>query len=172
MVLMNDWSARDIQKWEYVPLGKFSYFLSISGPLSIDNHYLGPFLGKNFGTTISPWVVTMDALEQFTVPNMELRNPILDYLKHDDEYNFDIKLQGNDCINATNATLVDNARKTVIKSQNLILIICNTNKLPSRVKIWKIISMSPILISRYVAKAALLKTKTDFYWYRMSSESA
>jgi len=73
MVLMNDWSARDIQKWEYVPLG--------------------PFLGKNFGTTISPWVVTMDALEQFTVPNMEMRNPILDYLKHDDEYNFDIKLQ-------------------------------------------------------------------------------
>jgi len=40
----------------------------------------------------------MDALEQFTVPNMELRNPILDYLKHDDEYNFDIKLQGIDCI--------------------------------------------------------------------------
>nr|CAH0105034.1 unnamed protein product [Daphnia galeata] len=45
MVLMNDWSARDIQKWEYVPLG--------------------PFLAKNFGTTISPWVVTMEALEPF-----------------------------------------------------------------------------------------------------------
>ena len=44
----------------------------------------------------------MDALEQFTVPNMELRNPILDYLKHDDEYNFDIKLQGIDCITACN----------------------------------------------------------------------
>ena len=44
----------------------------------------------------------MDALEQFTVPNMELRNPILDYLKHDDEYNFDIKLQGIDCIAACN----------------------------------------------------------------------
>merc|ERR1712176_1586613 len=72
MVLMNDWSARDIQKWEYVPLG--------------------PFMGKNFGTTISPWIVTMDALEQFTVPNMEMKNPILDYLKHDDDYNFDIKL--------------------------------------------------------------------------------
>jgi fumarylacetoacetase len=43
LVLMNDWSARDIQKWEYVPLG--------------------PFNGKNFGTTISPWIVTMDALE-------------------------------------------------------------------------------------------------------------
>ena len=53
---------------------------------------LGPFLGKNFGTTIAPWVVTMDALEQFIVPNMELRNPILDYLKHEDNYNFDIAL--------------------------------------------------------------------------------
>ncbi|XP_011793764.1 PREDICTED: fumarylacetoacetase isoform X1 [Colobus angolensis palliatus] len=49
MVLMNDWSARDIQKWEYVPLG--------------------PFLGKSFGTTISPWVVPMDALMPFAVPN-------------------------------------------------------------------------------------------------------
>jgi fumarylacetoacetase len=45
LVLLNDWSARDIQKWEYVPLG--------------------PFCGKNFGTTISPWVVTMQALEPF-----------------------------------------------------------------------------------------------------------
>lgn len=45
MVLVNDWSARDIQKWEYVPLG--------------------PFLGKSFATTISPWVVTLDALEPF-----------------------------------------------------------------------------------------------------------
>lgn len=45
MVLMNDWSARDIQKWEYVPLG--------------------PFGSKNFGTSISPWVVMMDALQPF-----------------------------------------------------------------------------------------------------------
>ena len=85
MVLMNDWSARDIQKWEYVPLGKLVVPLCI---LMV----LGPFLGKNFGTTIAPWVVTMDALEQFIVPNMELRNPILDYLKHEDNYNFDIAL--------------------------------------------------------------------------------
>ncbi|XP_077374388.1 fumarylacetoacetase isoform X3 [Festucalex cinctus] len=49
MVLMNDWSARDIQSWEYVPLG--------------------PFLGKNFGTTISPWVVPMEALLPFAEPN-------------------------------------------------------------------------------------------------------
>ncbi len=54
MVIMNDWSARDIQKWEYVPLG--------------------PFGAKNFGTTISPWVVTMMAMESFKVkgPSQEV----------------------------------------------------------------------------------------------------
>ena len=72
MVLMNDWSARDIQKWEYVPLG--------------------PFLGKNMGTVISPWIVTMEALKPFTVANMEKRKPILPYLDHKDDYNFDIDL--------------------------------------------------------------------------------
>ena len=48
MLLFNDWSARDIQTWEYVPLG--------------------PFLAKNFASSVSPWVVTMDALEPFKVP--------------------------------------------------------------------------------------------------------
>uniref|UniRef100_A0A0B7AVR0 Fumarylacetoacetase n=1 Tax=Arion vulgaris TaxID=1028688 RepID=A0A0B7AVR0_9EUPU len=72
MVLMNDWSARDIQKWEYVPLG--------------------PFLAKNFGTTISPWVVTMDALKSFIVPNLPQDPVPLSYLQHKDDYNFDIKL--------------------------------------------------------------------------------
>ncbi|HEX4005993.1 MAG TPA: fumarylacetoacetase [Acidobacteriaceae bacterium] len=48
LCLVNDWSARDIQSWEYQPLG--------------------PFLGKSFGTTISPWVVTLDALEPYRVP--------------------------------------------------------------------------------------------------------
>lgn len=72
MVLMNDWSARDIQKWEYVPLG--------------------PFLGKNFGTTISPWVVTMDALKPFAVPNAKQDPTPLPYLQHSDNYTFDIKL--------------------------------------------------------------------------------
>ncbi|HEY5124248.1 MAG TPA: fumarylacetoacetate hydrolase family protein, partial [Ignavibacteria bacterium] len=47
MVIVNDWSARDIQKWEYVPLG--------------------PFLAKNFATSISPWVVLLDALEPFRI---------------------------------------------------------------------------------------------------------
>ena len=57
MVLMNDWSARDIQAWEYVPLG--------------------PFLAKNFGTTISPWVVSMEALKPFIVDNMNQVGAIL-----------------------------------------------------------------------------------------------
>lgn len=61
MVLMNDWSARDIQKWEYVPLG--------------------PFQGKNFATTISPWIVTLDALQPFAMPAMEKDVPILPYLQ-------------------------------------------------------------------------------------------
>ncbi|XP_015177082.1 PREDICTED: fumarylacetoacetase [Polistes dominula] len=73
MVLMNDWSARDIQKWEYVPLG--------------------PFCAKNFGTTISPWVITMEALEPFRIPNNE-QDPIpFPYLRHKDNCNFDIKLE-------------------------------------------------------------------------------
>ncbi|XP_044294745.1 fumarylacetoacetase [Varanus komodoensis] len=72
MVLMNDWSARDIQKWEYVPLG--------------------PFLGKSFGTTISPWVVTMEALMPFALPN-PIQNPKpLPYLCDDQPYTFDINL--------------------------------------------------------------------------------
>lgn len=61
MVLVNDWSARDIQKWEYVPLG--------------------PFLAKNFATTISPWVVTMEALEPFRVQAVEQSPEPLPYLK-------------------------------------------------------------------------------------------
>uniref|UniRef100_A0A672SI88 Fumarylacetoacetase n=1 Tax=Sinocyclocheilus grahami TaxID=75366 RepID=A0A672SI88_SINGR len=72
MVLMNDWSARDIQAWEYVPLG--------------------PFLGKNFGTTISPWVVPMEALMPFVEPN-PLQDPVpLPYLCHDEPYTFNINL--------------------------------------------------------------------------------
>ncbi|VDK55170.1 unnamed protein product [Anisakis simplex] len=75
MVLMNDWSARDIQKWEYVPLG--------------------PFLGKSFGTTISPWIVTMDALAPFVIDNMEQEPKPLPHLQHEDPYNFDINLQAS-----------------------------------------------------------------------------
>ncbi|XP_013882858.1 fumarylacetoacetase [Austrofundulus limnaeus] len=72
MVLMNDWSARDIQAWEYVPLG--------------------PFLGKNFGTTISPWVVPMEALLPFAEPNPIQDPEPLPYLQHQDPYTFNINL--------------------------------------------------------------------------------
>uniref|UniRef100_A0A3Q2YCM4 Fumarylacetoacetase n=1 Tax=Hippocampus comes TaxID=109280 RepID=A0A3Q2YCM4_HIPCM len=72
MVLMNDWSARDIQAWEYVPLG--------------------PFLGKNFGTTISPWVVPMEALLPFAEPNPIQDPQPLPYLQHEDAYTFNINL--------------------------------------------------------------------------------
>jgi len=75
MVLMNDWSARDIQKWEYVPLG--------------------PFGAKNFGTSISAWVVPMEALKPFVVPNMVQEPAVLPYLQHPkgDDYNFNINLE-------------------------------------------------------------------------------
>lgn len=72
-VVMNDWSARDIQKWEYVPLG--------------------PFTAKNLGTSISPWVVTTFALEPFKVPNFAQDPKPFPYLQHVDPFNFDIKLQ-------------------------------------------------------------------------------
>ncbi|KAJ5708660.1 hypothetical protein N7488_008461 [Penicillium malachiteum] len=63
LVLMNDWSARDIQAWEYVPLG--------------------PFNAKNFGTTITPWVVLIDALEPFRATGIEPgnRESLLPYLR-------------------------------------------------------------------------------------------
>ncbi|MDG1434552.1 MAG: fumarylacetoacetase [Saprospiraceae bacterium] len=72
MCLFNDWSARDIQKWEYVPLG--------------------PFLGKNFASTMSPWIVVMDALEPFRVPGPVQDPPVLPYLKYDGDKNYDINL--------------------------------------------------------------------------------
>merc|ERR1712168_1260727 len=73
MVVMNDWSARDIQKWEYVPLG--------------------PFLGKNLGTSISPWVVTMEALKPFLVDNYKQDPQPFPYLRHQDPYTYNIKLE-------------------------------------------------------------------------------
>ncbi|CAG5850844.1 unnamed protein product [Menidia menidia] len=86
MVLMNDWSARDIQAWEYVPLG--------------------PFLGKNFGTTISPWVVPMEALLPFSEPNQTQDPEPLPYLQHQDNYTFNINLsvslKGQDMTEAAN----------------------------------------------------------------------
>lgn len=73
MVLFNDWSARDIQKWEYVPLG--------------------PFLAKNFASSISPWIVTMDALEPFRVKGPDQSPEPLPYLQQKGEKAFDINLE-------------------------------------------------------------------------------
>ncbi len=73
MVLMNDWSARDIQKWEYVPLG--------------------PFLAKNFATSISPWIITMDALEPFRTKGPKQDPVPFPYLQLKGKHNFDINLE-------------------------------------------------------------------------------
>ena len=73
MVLFNDWSARDIQAWEYVPLG--------------------PFLGKNFASSISPWIVTLEALEPFRVAGPKQEPEVLPYLQYKTDHAFDIKLE-------------------------------------------------------------------------------
>ena len=73
LVLMNDWSARDIQTWEYQPLG--------------------PFLAKNFCTSISPWIVTLEALEPFRKPLPRQNPEPLDYLRASDDFTFDIQLE-------------------------------------------------------------------------------
>lgn len=74
LVLLNDWSARDIQAWEMPPLG--------------------PVNGKSFGTTISPWVVLADAFEQFRAPSVENKTPLLPYLRQQRKDNvYDIRLE-------------------------------------------------------------------------------
>lgn len=73
MVLFNDWSARDIQKWEYVPLG--------------------PFLAKNFASSISSWIVSLDALQPFCVDTPNQEPEVLDYLKFEGKKSYDIHLQ-------------------------------------------------------------------------------
>lgn len=72
LTLMNDWSVRDVQVWEYVPLG--------------------PFTGKNIGTIISPWIVTMEALAPFRVKLPEPKKPFMDYLNDPDYSSYDINL--------------------------------------------------------------------------------
>ncbi len=73
LALFNDWSARDIQKWEYVPLG--------------------PFLAKNFASSISPWIVTLDALDPFRIPGEKQEPEVLDYLKFEGNKTFDVNLK-------------------------------------------------------------------------------
>ncbi len=73
MVIFNDWSARDIQKWEYVPLG--------------------PFLGKSFGSSVSPWIVTLDALEPFRTESPKPEQELLPYLQSEGKKSYDIDLE-------------------------------------------------------------------------------
>ena len=84
-VLFNDWSARDIQRWEYQPLG--------------------PFLSKNFASSVSPWVVTMDALDTFRVAGPEQNPEPLPYLQTSGALNFDLNLEVAIKADATEATL-------------------------------------------------------------------
>ena len=72
-VIFNDWSARDIQAWEYVPLG--------------------PFLAKNFASSVSPWVVTIEALEPFRVEGPKQEPAVLPYLQYEGKKNFDLNLE-------------------------------------------------------------------------------
>jgi fumarylacetoacetase len=72
-VLVNDWSARDIQRWEYQPLG--------------------PFLAKSFATSISPWVVPLAALEPFRVPGPPQDPEPLPYLRTSEDWALDVALE-------------------------------------------------------------------------------
>jgi fumarylacetoacetase len=72
-VLVNDWSARDIQSWEYVPLG--------------------PFLGKSFATSVSPWIVPLAALEEARVPGPPQHPEVLPYLRESDPWGLDLALE-------------------------------------------------------------------------------
>lgn len=90
LVLMNDWSARDIQKWEYVPLG--------------------PFLAKSFATSISPWIVTLDALEPYRVAGPKPVKPQMDYLKYKGKKSYDINLEV--------AIQPNGAKETVVSKSN------------------------------------------------------
>ena len=84
LVLVNDWSARDIQGLEMNPLG--------------------PFNGKNFGTSITPWVITLQALKAYEVPAPERMNPVADFMNDDKPVNYDIRLSGAITRNGTKTT--------------------------------------------------------------------
>ncbi len=100
MCLFNDWSARDIQKWEYVPLG--------------------PFLAKNFGSSISPWIVTLDALEPYRTKRSVQDPKVFDYLKCAEEKNIDINLQV--------AIQPENTKETIVSNSNYKYMYWNMNQ--------------------------------------------
>tara|TARA_B100000767_G_scaffold270955_1_gene295635 strand:+ start:1357 stop:2628 length:1272 start_codon:yes stop_codon:yes gene_type:complete len=89
MVLFNDWSARDIQKWEYVPLG--------------------PFLAKNFASSISSWIVSLDALQPYCVDTPNQDPEVLDYLKFEGKKSYDIHLQVSITPETSKETIVCNS---------------------------------------------------------------
>ena len=89
-VLFNDWSARDIQKWEYVPLG--------------------PFLGKSFASSMSPWVVTLEALDLFRIEGPDQNPKVLSYLQYKGLKNYDINLEV--------AIEPDNSKESIVSSSN------------------------------------------------------
>ncbi|GHA37306.1 fumarylacetoacetase [Salinimicrobium marinum] len=90
LVLFNDWSARDIQTWEYVPLG--------------------PFLAKNFASSISPWIVTLDALDPYRTESPKPEIEPLPYLRSKGKKSFDINLEV--------AIQPENSEETVISKSN------------------------------------------------------
>ncbi len=89
VMLFNDWSARDIQRWEYVPLG--------------------PFLAKNFASTVSPWIVTLEALEPFRVNGPVQETEVLPYLQYTGARSYDIHLS----VTLSND---ENTKKTISES--------------------------------------------------------
>ena len=89
-VIFNDWSARDIQKWEYVPLG--------------------PFLGKSFASSMSPWVVTLEALDLFRIDGPEQNPKVLPYLQYKGLKNYDINLEV--------VIHPDNSKESIVSSSN------------------------------------------------------
>ena len=90
LCLFNDWSARDIQKWEYVPLG--------------------PFLAKNFASSMSAWIVTLDALQPYAVETPNQEPKVLSYLEFEGKKSYDINLQV--------AIQPENTDETVISNSN------------------------------------------------------
>jgi fumarylacetoacetase len=99
-VLFNDWSARDIQKWEYVPLG--------------------PFLAKSFASSVSPWVVTLEALEPFKIDGAKQDPSVLPYLDFKGSKNYDIKLEVS--------IQPENCKETVVSHSNFKYMYWNMNQ--------------------------------------------
>ena len=99
-ILFNDWSARDIQKWEYVPLG--------------------PFLAKSFASSMSPWVVTLEALEPFKISGPTQQPAVLPYLSFEGPKNYDIQLEVS--------IQPKNCQETVVSQSNFKYMYWNMNQ--------------------------------------------